>query len=81
MTDFDEEEDAVTMDQELKLITRTIIYHLGLDGHVVTEAQARNVAAHLMLVVPEFREIEIEKSRARRRRWLDAVVKPRVPRG
>lgn len=53
-----DEEDSVTMEQEdeLRLIAKTIIYHLGLDGIAVTQAQARNVGAHLMIVVPEFRE-------------------------
>jgi len=53
-----EEEERMTQrqEEELALIMKTIRYHLKLDGHEVTEAEARNVAAHLMLVVPAWRE-------------------------
>ena len=47
---------------EQDLITKTTIYHLGLEGVEVTEAQARNLAGHLQLVVPEFRELAKERT-------------------
>ena len=51
-------ETQMTKEQDgmLSQITKTLRYHLEMDGVTVTEAQARNAAAHLMLVVPEWRE-------------------------
>jgi hypothetical protein len=56
-----------TRQQELvDMVAQKTRYHLGLDGHEVTEAQARNLAAHLVLVVPEWRAVWMEAGRARR---------------
>ncbi len=41
--------------QEQDVITATIVYHLGLEGIEVSESDARNVARHLQVIVPELR--------------------------
>ena len=37
-------------------VMKTLQYHLGMDGHEIIVVQARNVAAHLLLLVPDWRE-------------------------
>lgn len=58
-------EAGMTQEQQdlMDKVSKTIRYHLGLDKVEVTEAQARNVAAHLLLVVPEWRELLHEAGR------------------
>lgn len=54
------EEVGMSEEQEelMKLVAKTIRYHLRQDSEVeISDFDARNVAGHLLLIVPEWREI------------------------